>query len=110
MLRSMGTKGGIILYHIGYGIALGCPTISGVTNCCQPRYWLIGVDLIAKPDCDQICGKVHQPILMVCLLWQVVKKLWVLLSLIGSIYHPQNNNYWIHVQLVNNMHMLMQFQ
>jgi L,D-peptidoglycan transpeptidase YkuD (ErfK/YbiS/YcfS/YnhG family) len=35
----MGTKGGTILYHIkygGYGKALGCLAISGVT-CCQPR-------------------------------------------------------------------------
>jgi hypothetical protein len=36
MLKSMGTKGGTILYHIrygGYGTILGCPTISGVTRC-----------------------------------------------------------------------------
>jgi hypothetical protein len=35
MFGSMGTKGGIVLYHIGYGgygIALGCITISGVTS------------------------------------------------------------------------------
>jgi hypothetical protein len=34
MLRSMGTKGGIVLYHIGYDgydIALGCFAINGVT-------------------------------------------------------------------------------
>jgi len=32
MFGSMGTKGGIVLYHIGYGgygITLGCFTISG---------------------------------------------------------------------------------
>ncbi len=36
MLRSIGTKGGIILYHIkygGYGTTLVCPAISGVTGC-----------------------------------------------------------------------------
>ncbi len=27
MLRSIGTKYGIVLYHIGYGIVLGCFTI-----------------------------------------------------------------------------------
>jgi hypothetical protein len=37
MLGSMGIKGGIVLYHIGYGITLSCPTINGVTCCCQPR-------------------------------------------------------------------------
>ncbi len=72
----MGTKGGIVLYHIGYGgygITLGYPTASGVIGCCQLKYWLIGVGLIAKLNCDQICGKVHQHVLMVCLLWQVVR-------------------------------------
>jgi hypothetical protein len=38
MLGSMGIKAGIILYHIGYGITLGCLAINGVTCCCQPRY------------------------------------------------------------------------
>jgi hypothetical protein len=40
MSRSMGTKGGNILYHIrygGYGTILSCLAISGVTCCCQPR-------------------------------------------------------------------------
>jgi len=39
MLGSMGTKGGTILYHIGYGgygATLGCHVISGVTKYCQP--------------------------------------------------------------------------
>ncbi len=39
MLGSMGTKGGIVLNHIGYsgyGIALGCLTISGLTSCYKP--------------------------------------------------------------------------
>jgi hypothetical protein len=34
MLRSMGIKGGIVLYLIGYGITLGCHVISDVTGCC----------------------------------------------------------------------------
>jgi hypothetical protein len=40
MLGSMGTKGGNVLYHIGYGgydSSLGCPTINGVIGCYQPR-------------------------------------------------------------------------
>jgi hypothetical protein len=32
MLGSMGTKGGTILYHIGYGTTLCCLVISGGTN------------------------------------------------------------------------------
>ncbi len=52
-LGSMGTKGGIILYHIGYG---GCHVISVVTGCYQPRCWLISVEWVTKPSCDQICG------------------------------------------------------
>jgi len=32
MLRSIGTKDGIILYHIGYATILGCLAISGVTG------------------------------------------------------------------------------
>jgi hypothetical protein len=55
MLGSMHIKGGTILYDIGYGIALNCPIISGVT-CYQLRFWLIGVGCVTKPNCDQICG------------------------------------------------------
>ncbi len=54
----MGIKGGTILYHIGYGgygITLGCPTISGVTSYCQPRCWLTGVGCIAKFNYGWIC-------------------------------------------------------
>jgi hypothetical protein len=57
-VRSMGTKGGIVLYHIGYGgygTTLGCHVISGVT-CCQPRCWLINIGWVTKPSCDRICG------------------------------------------------------
>ncbi len=43
MLRSMGIKGGIVLYHIGYGTTLGCHVISGVKCCYRPRFLLIGV-------------------------------------------------------------------
>jgi hypothetical protein len=56
MLRSMGTKGGTILYHIGYGITLVCLIISGVTYCYQLRWWLTNVGWVTKPNCDQICG------------------------------------------------------
>jgi len=41
MLGSMGTKGGIVLYHIiygGYGTTLGCFVINVITSCYQPRY------------------------------------------------------------------------
>jgi hypothetical protein len=34
MLGSMGIKGGIVLYHVGYGTCLGCPIINVVTSCC----------------------------------------------------------------------------
>jgi hypothetical protein len=58
MLRSMGTKGGTILYHIGYGgygTTLGCHAISGVTSC-QLKCWLTSVGCITKPNYDWICG------------------------------------------------------
>jgi hypothetical protein len=58
MFGSMGTKGGIVLYHIGYGgygIALGCLTINGVTNCYQLKCWLTNVGLVTKLDCGRIC-------------------------------------------------------
>jgi hypothetical protein len=55
MLISMGTKGGIVLYHIGHGITLSCLAISGVIGCCQPMCWLIGVGLITKLGCGWIC-------------------------------------------------------
>jgi hypothetical protein len=51
----MGTKGGIVLYHIkygGYGTTLGCPIISGVIDYYQPRCWLIGVGWVTKPGYD----------------------------------------------------------
>jgi hypothetical protein len=57
MLESMGIKGGITLYHVGYGgygTTLSCPTISGVTSCCQPKCWLSGVGWVAKSNCDRI--------------------------------------------------------
>jgi hypothetical protein len=59
MLRSMGTKGGSVLYNIrygGYDISLGCPSINGVINCCHHGCWLISVGWVTKPGCDQICG------------------------------------------------------
>ncbi len=60
MLGSMGTKGGTILYHIGYAggysITLGCLAISGVIGCYQPKCWLTNVGWITKLGCDRICG------------------------------------------------------
>jgi hypothetical protein len=41
MLGSMGIKGGIVLYHIGYGgygTTLIYPIINGVIRCSQPRF------------------------------------------------------------------------
>jgi hypothetical protein len=58
MLGSMGTKDGVVLYHIWYsgsGITLSCPTISGVTSCYQRKCWLTGVGLVTKPGCGRIC-------------------------------------------------------
>jgi hypothetical protein len=55
MLGSMGIKGGTVLYHIGYGITLNCPAISGV----------IVIKFVAW---------VHQLVSLVCLLWQLVEK------------------------------------
>jgi hypothetical protein len=55
MLGSMGTKGGSILYHIGYGTTLGCPTMTGLIGCCQLKCWLFDVRLVTKPNCGQIC-------------------------------------------------------
>ncbi len=40
MLRSMGAKDGILLYHIrygGYGITLGCLATNGIIVCFQPK-------------------------------------------------------------------------
>jgi hypothetical protein len=34
---------------------LGCPTINGVTSCCQLGCWLINVQLLTKPGCGQGC-------------------------------------------------------
>jgi hypothetical protein len=56
MLGSMGTKGGTILYHIGYGITLVCLVINGVTDCYHLKWWLTNVGWIRKPNCDWICG------------------------------------------------------
>jgi hypothetical protein len=59
MLGYVGTKGGTILYHVGYGgygATLGCHVISGVTKYCQPMCWLTSVGWVTKPNCDRICG------------------------------------------------------
>ncbi len=48
MLKSIGTKDGNVLYHIGYGIVLGCHAINGVTSCDQPTCWLTSIGLVTK--------------------------------------------------------------
>ncbi len=50
MLLSIGIKDGIILYHVGYGTALGCRTTSGVTSCGQPICWITDIGLVTKLD------------------------------------------------------------
>ncbi len=55
MLRSIGIKDGIVLYHVGYGITLGCPTISGVTNYGQPICWLTDIGLVTTLDYIWVC-------------------------------------------------------
>ncbi len=34
---------------------IGCPIISGVTCCGQPKCWLTGIGLVTKLSCGQIC-------------------------------------------------------
>jgi hypothetical protein len=55
MLGSMGIKGGIVIYHIGYGTTVGCFVVSGVKCCYQLRFWLTSVGWVIKHDCDRIC-------------------------------------------------------
>ncbi len=55
MLRSIGTKDGTILYHIGYNTVLGCSIINGVISCGRRKCWLIGIGLVTKFGCGQIC-------------------------------------------------------
>jgi hypothetical protein len=51
MLGSIGIKDGIVLYHIGYGIVLGCPAINGVIGCGQ----LTGIRLVTKFNYIKAC-------------------------------------------------------
>jgi hypothetical protein len=44
----LGTKDGIVLYHIKYGTFIGYPTINGVTSCGQPKCWLTNIILVTK--------------------------------------------------------------
>jgi hypothetical protein len=53
MLKSIGTKDGIILHHIGHNTILGCLVIRGVTSCSRPKCWLIDIGLVTK--FGQIC-------------------------------------------------------
>ncbi len=58
MLRSMGAKDGILLYHIrygGYGITLGCLATNGIIVCFQPKCWLINFGLVTKHSCGWVC-------------------------------------------------------
>jgi len=57
----------------------------------------------------EFVAHVHQPVLLVCSIEYAIEKSWFFFSLIILIYHPQKENFWTHV-LVDNMHMLMQFQ
>jgi len=106
MLGSMGIKGGIVFYHIGYGTTLGCPTISGVTSC-QFRFWLTDVGWIIKLNCDWICDMGTPTCIVGVLVAVGGRKVMNILSLIILVYHPQKDNFWIHVQPMDNMHMLM---
>jgi hypothetical protein len=92
MLRFMGIKRGIVLYHIGYGTTLGCPTISGVTGCCQPRCWLTGVGWVTEPKCDQICGMGTPPYTISVLVVIGGREVLSFFSLIALVYHPQRDN------------------
>jgi hypothetical protein len=107
MWESIGTKDGIVLYHIGYGIVLGCPTISGVTSCRQLKCYLTDIGLVTKLGYIWVCCTSTPTWSLVCSVPQVVKKFGVFLSLISSIYHPQKENSWTHVQPIDNMHKLM---
>jgi hypothetical protein len=55
MLKSISKKYGIILYHIGYGIVLGCHAISCVIGCGQPTCWLTDIGLLTKLGCIKAC-------------------------------------------------------
>jgi hypothetical protein len=103
----MGIKGGIVIYHIGYGTTLGCLVISGVKWYYQPRFRLTNVGWINKPDCDRICEMGTPACIIVMFIVVGGKKVLSFFSLIALIYHPQKDNFWIHVQFVNNTHMLL---
>jgi hypothetical protein len=72
-------KGGIIIYHIGYGTTLSCLVISGVKCCYQPRFWLISVGWVTKPDCDRISNMGTLACIIGVLVVLKVEKLWVFL-------------------------------
>jgi hypothetical protein len=110
MLGSMGIKGGTGLYHIGYGATLGSPIINGVKCCYQLRFCLINVGWVAKLDCDWICD-MGTLACIVGVLVVVDGKEVVNFSFINCLNLSSiKGQFWIHVQLVDNMQMLMQFQ
>jgi len=113
MLGSMGTKGGSVLYHIGYGgynTSLVCLNINGVTDCCQPRCWLISVGWVTKPNCDRIYGIITPTYIVGMLIITCGRE--VMSSSFINFFNLSSTKgyYWIHVQHVDNMHRLMQFQ
>jgi len=110
MLGSMGTKGGIIFYHIrygGYGTTLRCHAISGVTGCRQPKCWLTSVGLVTKPSCGWICC-IGIPTCVISV-FNITSYRNVLNYFLIShlIYHPQRENSWTHFQPIDNLHRLM---
>ncbi len=110
MLESMGTKDRIVLYHIECNIILNCLTINGVTGCNQLKCWLIGIGLVIELSCGWICCTCTPTSIIGVLIPQAIEKISVIFSSISSTYHRQMDNSQTHVQLVDNMHMLMQLQ
>ncbi len=110
MLRSIGTKDGTILYHIGYGAIIGCPTISGVTSCGQPKCWLTGIGLVTKLGCIWVCCTCAPTWVASAIGTTCYRK--VLSSSLINLFNfsSQKEFFWIHVQTFDNMHKLMQLQ
>ncbi len=110
MLRSMGIKGGIVIYHIGYGTTLSCLVISGVKCYYQPRFWLISVGWVTKPDCDRISNMGTLACIIGVLVVVDGREVMSFLKINYLNLSSIKGQFWIHVQPVDNMHMLMQFQ
>ncbi len=107
MLGSIGTKDGTVLYHIGYGIIIGCPIINDVTGCNQLKCWLTDVGLVTKPGCGQICCTSTPMCHVIGVFGTRSYREVISSSLINLFNLSSRDNFWIHVQPVDNMHMLM---